>query len=476
MKELLKIQDSLITGIKEIFYHKFRSFLTLLGIMLGVASLVAMMGVMNGFRQSFIEYSNAQGGNNRVSIYNLNLQQKAELSKLYRVKGITIQDMKTLIDNHSDIIDTIVPQLTIDQVNLRRKNKYLRLWQYNAVGVTPDFPKVDILTIEKGRNITPVDDVNRNRVCVIGSIIENELFEEYESALGEKIYVNDIAFTVVGVFKEVNVKPVNPMAPATSSRRQQFQPSFSKNIQIQPKQKIRIKLPQRAIPTIKKEEKTEIQGRMLWEKYGRNNAVWYKNMKVAIPFTTFQMLFKSDDIIDSYEMRMKNSENLAEQISLMKASLLKAHRGVEDFEIKPWAEHFEEANNQIHIMRIVFLSIAIIALIVGGIGVMNVVLASISERIREIGVRKSMGARNVDIFVQFLIETIILALFGGFLGVGLGFLAGGIIGKFAGLRIFVGIDSVFLALVVSCSTGILAGFYPSLKASRLNPIEALRYE
>jgi putative ABC transport system permease protein len=447
--------------------------------MLGVASLVSMMGVMNGFRQGFIEYSNAQGGNNRVSIYNLNEQQKADLSRRYRVKGITIEDMHVLVNEHGDLIESIVPQLTVDHVNIRRKNRAIGVWQYNAVGVNPDFPKVDMLEVASGRNLAPLDDVNRSRVCVIGSIIQSELFDDYESPLGEKILVNDIAFTVVGVFKEVKVKPMEPIG-GTPRGRGRGGPGGARgagaNAAAERQPAARIKLPVRAIAQRNTGERREVHGRELWEKYGSDNALWGKNMKVAIPFTTFQTLFKSDDLVDSYELRMKSSENLAGQIAMMKASLIRAHKGAEDFTINPWSEHFEEANAQIQVMRIVFLSIAVIALIVGGIGVMNVILASISERIREIGVRKSMGARDIDIFVQFLIETTVLSLIGGFLGVWVGFLAGGLIGQFAGLRIFVSFQSVMLAVAVSSGTGILAGLYPSFKASRLNPIDALRYE
>ena len=182
------------------------------------------------------------------------------------------------------------------------------------------------------------------------------------------------------------------------------------------------------------------------------------------------------DIVDSYELRMKSSEDLAGQIESMKKSLIRAHRGVEDFKIQPWSEHFEEANKQIQIMSIVFLSIAVIALFVGGIGIMNVILASISERIREIGVRKSVGARNIDIFVQFLIETIILSLLGGIFGVIIGFGLTRVIAGFAGLRTVVPASSIVLSVGVSTFIGIVFGLYPSVKAANLNPIDALRYE
>ena len=469
---LLKVRDSLITGVSEIWYHKLRSFLTLVGIMLGVASLISMMGIMNGFRQTFIEFSNAQNGNSRIGIGNLNDWERAELAKTYKIKGMTIDDMHVILDGHKDIIKVIIPQITIGNTVIQRGNKSIRAWNWTAIGTTADYAVVDNQQMDRGRNLTPLDDVSLSRVCVIGPIIRFELFDDFEDPIGQKIDVNNVKFTIVGLFKYQTATDPDVLGGGGNKeeiekKKKEFEQRANKR---------GINLPTRAIASKQSGEVKEVRGHELWDKYGEGNPIWHKNLKVIIPFSTFQSLYKQDKLVDSFDIIFKDSENMTAKIEAIKATLKKAHGGAEDFRINPWSEFYQEGNKQIKLLSFVFLSISIIALCVGGVGIMNVILASISERIREIGVRKSVGARNIDIFVQFLIETIVLALIGGLLGVGLGLGFAELIGKLSGLRIVVPSYSIALSVGVSSLVGLVSGLYPSFKASRLNPIDALRYE
>jgi putative ABC transport system permease protein len=467
----LKVRDSLITGVNEIWYHKLRSFLTLVGIMLGVASLICMMGIMNGFRQTFIDFSNAQNGNSRIGIGNLNDWERGELAKTFKIKGMTIDDMRVIIDNHKDDIKVIIPQITMGNTVIQRGNKSIRAWNWTAIGTTADYAVVDNQQMDRGRNLTPLDDVSLSRVCVIGPIIRFELFDDFENPIGQKIDVNGVKFTIVGMFKYQSAKDPNVIGGES-------QEAEKKKKELEDKaNKTGIKLPTRAIAVKQSEDVKEVHGHELWDKYGEGNPIWHKNLKVIIPFSTFQSLYKQDKLVDSFDIIFKDSENMTAKIEAVKATLKKAHGGAEDFRINPWNEWFQEGAQQIKILRIVFLIITSIALVVGCVGIMNVVLASISERIREIGVRKSVGARNVDIFVQFLIEAVILAMMGGCIGIPVGYGLAHFIGFLFKLRIVIPtMYSVVITVGISSAVGLLAGIYPSFKASRLNPIDALRYE
>ncbi|MEK6794668.1 MAG: ABC transporter permease [Spirochaetota bacterium] len=459
---LLKLRESIITGVKEIYYHKMRSFLTLLGVMLGVASLVIMMSIMEGFRVSFERMMNQMGGMARVSVYNLDQGQRG--AKVYKSRGVRIDDMRTLLLENGDIIDIMVPQVTAPNYTIRRGNKSLRVWSYTALGATSDYSRISGHVIDEGRDISPLDDASFSRVCVIGSIVRSELFEEYQNPIGETIFINNIGFHIIGLYRHVSVEP--PHMGEKIDTNAQARDERLKNLKT-------LSVRRAIVP---KRGSEELWGRSLWEKYGRNNTMWHMNLNALIPFSTFQQLMKSDGRLDSIEIILRDSKNLPAYIERLRTTLRKKRGGTEDFQIKPWAERYNETNQQIQTMSLVFIIIAVIALIVGGIGIMNVILASISERIREIGVRKSVGAGNLDIFMQFLVETVMLSIFGGMFGVGLGSVLTVIIAHFIGIAGVIAPMSIIVAISSSCGIGLVFGLYPSFKAAKLDPITALRYE
>lgn len=447
-KNLYKLRESLFTGVKEIRYNKMRSFLTLFGIMLGVASLIAMMSITEGYKRDYIEFMDAWGGLARISVSNVDSETLNELKTRFNATGLVIDDVAAIYEQNSDIIETISPQKGGGRFLVRYGNKSIRLWGQAVVGATGAFRDINDLQQGEGRNLTTFDETNHSRVVVIGSIIKEILFGDNIDPIGQNISINGNYLTVVGTFAQYRGEE-NETTAAENEHQQAI---------------------------ITDDTAEHVSGRQLWGRYGRTDPFWRKNMNLVMPISTFSNFYRPDDSISSIEIRFHDSVDLENYIERVRTSLLNTRRGYEDFEIDTRADMFEESQRQMRTMSLVFGAIAIISLFVGGIGIMNVILASISERIREIGVRKSVGARKADIFVQFLIETIVLSSIGGLLGVSAGSGLSIFIANIANMETLVSPFAIALALVSSFVIGLIFGIYPSMKAAKLNPIEALRYE
>lgn len=461
--EFFKIQESLITGIKEIFYNKTRSILTLSGIMLGVASLIAMLSITSGYRESFDQFMNSQGGLGRITIETVDSSTLAGLQVLYPAKGLTVADVSTLKENNSDIIESIVPKVASGRQVLKYGFKSLQLFRDQVVGTTADYADLNMLTLKNGRNIGDFDEAAHSRVCVIGSIVSTELFGAGINPVGKRISINGRSITVVGLFNAyTSTSSLTKEAAVTNNKEDADDPTAGLQLAVQESSKVE-----------------NLSGRKLWQKYGMTDPFFQKNLAVVMPMSTYRDLFvaASSDSLDSIEIQFKDSKDINGYVARIKQTLREARSGsYEDFSIDSNSDLFASTQSQIQTMTMVFGAIALISLFVGGIGIMNVILASISERIREIGVRKSVGARNIDIFLQFLIETVVLSVIGGLLGILVGSGISFLIAALASMKTMVSPLSILLALLSSGLIGVLFGIYPSLKAAKLSPIEALRYE
>lgn len=444
-----------VVGLKEIAAHKFRSMLTMLGIILGVCSLVGMFALVTGMTNGMRFALNQLGGLEKVTVIDqeppLEQQHLAELSP-----GRTWRDVEAIRAN-CPLVEAVSAEVDLRGATVVRGNRQSRPRQ--VVGATPEFLVVNNFVVESGRFITELDLWNAARVCVLGQRTWMDLFGPAlptEEHLGQAIEINGEAFTVVGVFQLYETKRAQQQREAARTA---------------------AATPAVAQPRVRTTTRGGVRG---------GHWLVGKNELVVLPLSTMQAVFRSaalggtdpDPRLTWLNLRVRNPEFLDEALHQVRNTLLLTHRGIEDFGFdtrENWAESIrEQSQNAIRTGGL----IASISLVVGGIGIMNIMLASIRERIHEIGIRKAVGARDRDIFVQILVESTTLAVLGGL--VGLAF-------SFALVRVLewmtppdyapvVTWPALVVSLVFSVGVGVVAGLYPAFQASRYNPIEALRLE
>jgi putative ABC transport system permease protein len=312
-----------------------------------------------------------------------------------------------------------------------------------------------------GRFFTPLDEELANNVIVIGTGIRDELFGSPEEVgreiipIGETVLVNDQPFTIVGLFVRYESE--------------------------QEKKERELALNQPQV--------TQTGPRRMRGYGGRRSGGWAfarKNMTAYIPLNTAWLRFRAasgtdgipDARLSDIDLKVDRLENLEPAIQQARNILMVTHKGIEDFSFGTQENATDSINSAIRNARISGGNIAIISLIVGGIGIMNIMLASITERVREIGIRKAIGATNLAIFLQIVVESVVVAILGGGMGLatsyGLVYLLG-VLTPSQNSPV-ISMDAMVVAFVFSAVIGILAGLYPAIKAARLNPIQALRYE
>jgi putative ABC transport system permease protein len=289
-----------------------------------------------------------------------------------------------------------------------------------VIGTQSDFEWISNFHPQEGRFIGPLDEKEAKRVCVIGSEVRQELFG-YLNPIGRQIRIGDSWFTVIGV--------------------------------MEPK-------------TIKEGKTTVIKLRNI-------------NKDIYIPITTALKRFTNDDqpdFVDEIAIQVHHADHVITTAEVVKRILARTHNGVNDYEIIIPAELLAQSQKTQRIFNIVMGSIAAISLLVGGIGIMNIMLASVTERTREIGIRRSVGATQHDILRQFLNETVLISASGGLIGIILGTIMAKSINVFAGWDTVISLFSVIVAFGISALVGIVFGMYPARQAAMLDPIAALRYE
>lgn len=396
----MRLTETFELAIKNLFSNKFRSVLTMLGIIIGVGAVIVITALGNGMEMYVRESFESMGTN----VLNLNVMGRGTS------RTLDVDEMYDFVDENGEYFNSISPVVSVSATS-KLKSEELTA---SIKGVGEDYDTMNSITVSEGRFIKYVDISELKRVCVVGSYVASEYFNS--RAIGESIKMNGEEFVIIGVLEK---KSTN-------------------------------------------EESSE-------------------DDVIYIPYSRATKLSQNSSI-SSYSLDLVSEENVEESKSALESFLTDKFGDTNSFRISSMSELLDNMTSMIGMIVTVLATIAAISLVVGGIGIMNITLVSVSERTREIGIRKSLGAKNIHILQQFIIEAATTSSIGGLLGIGLGFLissvASNIIVKLLNydLSLVPSLSSVLIAFGVSVSIGILFGFLPAKTAAKLNPIDALRYE
>jgi len=409
-------------GLKSLMLHKLRSALTALGIVFGVCSVIAMLSIGEGASQEAQETIRLLGTNNIIVRSVKPPEETAANTARSRVNeyGLTYRDVG-LIAETIPAVEMVAPMR-----DLRGDVRYLsKRFDARIIGTVPDYPRLIGWPLVRGRFISTVDEKVAANVCVLGSKVARELFG-YLEPIGEDVKIGGDYYRVVGL-----------MAPRGG-------------------------------------EGTGVEADLDRDVYIPFNAARKRFGGVTTRVRSGSYEFEKVEVHQA-NVHVRDIEEVLSAARAVKAVLQKTHKK-NDYEMTVPLELLRQEQQTRRIFSIVLGSIAGISLLVGGIGIMNIMLATITERTREIGIRRALGAKKRDITLQFLVETIVLSGFGGILGIGLGFMIPSLVTHFSDMRTIVTPHSLILAFGVSAATGVVFGLYPAWRAANMDPIEALRHE
>ncbi|MBL9125577.1 MAG: ABC transporter permease [Planctomycetaceae bacterium] len=432
-----------ILGIKSLLLHPLRSLLTVLGIFIGVASVIWLLAIGEGISVKAQEQIKGLGADNIIVRSIKPPSQAVAVTRGPAPYGITRSDFDKLVAT----IPTIRRALPIREI--RRQFRYSdRSLDGRLVGCTPEYAEVTLLQLDRGHFITDADLAKKNNVCVLAAETAGALFP-FENPIGRSIHVDEAYYVVIGV-----CKPRNPTAGIGGSLAAQ---DFSKDVYI-------------PITTLR----DRIGDMVVTQRSGS---------------------FEGEIVeLSQITLRVTNVDHVIETADAVRATLASSHRQ-QDYGVTVPLELLEQARTT-RLMFIIFMGlIAAISLLVGGIGIMNIMLATVTERTREIGIRRALGAKRRDITRQFLAETIVLSIVGGATGVLGGLLCGPVINTIregvtqAFPEVMATVPEVMrtvspvivpwsipLAFFISMGVGVIFGIYPAMRAAAMDPIEALRHE
>jgi len=400
--------EYLAQGYKTLMANKIRSGLSMLGILIGVAAVVAILALGEGARKSLEEQLSTLGSNLLVvrpgGRRSMGVTQETGGAKLYIEDGQFLQEKLPSVKAVSPQVDGRA-QISFENLNMSA----------SVMGVESNYPEIRNWKPMLGQFFTAEDDRMRQRVCSIGMTVQRELFKN-RNPIGEIIKINKVSFKVVGVMSD------------------------------------------------------------------KSSGGWRdQNSMVVVPLRTAMRRLLGKDSVDSIDVMINSAEEIADAettiVDLLndrkKIPISQRENAIQVMNMADIQKMVEQSNKT---MSLLLTSVAAISLLVGGIGIMNIMLVSVTERTKEIGLRKAVGAKRRDILIQFLTESIVMSISGGFMGILLGWLITTTLSTLTGWSTSVSLFSVIISIVFSSLVGIVFGIYPAMKASQLHPIQALRHE
>ncbi|MDR0815756.1 MAG: ABC transporter permease [Bacteroidales bacterium] len=439
-------------AVESILANKLRSVLTALGIIFGVSAVISMMAIGNGAQQEILEQIKMVGVNNIIitpllpeadeeNSEDANSAADAGQKKKFS-KGLTMADAETigeLVSSGKVMSPEISMNSFVIQHGIREQAK--------LVGISKEFFQLYDLPLEKGTIFDARQEENGLAVCLIGANIRSRFFNQSEP-LGSYIKVGDVWLKVIGVLQRSNI--------TITGHQQSGVNVINDNVFI-PAKTMLLRFKNRALTQ-------------------PNAGTTMQRGRQVIVTTSTTDTKKNYHQLDRIVVQVKETEQITPTVELLSRMLLRRHSGVMDFEITVPEMLLKQQQRTKEIFNIVLGAIASISLLVGGIGIMNIMFASVMERIKEIGTRMAIGAKKKDIVVQFLSEAVLISVSGGLIGVILGVIASWLITKFSGILTIMSIGSVLVSFLVSATVGIIFGYSPAKRASEKDPIESLRYE
>ncbi|MEW6457108.1 MAG: ABC transporter permease [Acidobacteriota bacterium] len=405
----MNIYNIIKVAFRSLRKNKMRTFLTMLGIIIGVAAVIAMISIGQGANAS-VQENIRKMGSNLLIVFPGSFHRGGVRGGMGTVISLKEDDVKALLEESKSISMASPTVRTGAQVVYGNMN-----WATGVEGVYPDFFYIREWPLVSGRSFTMQDVHGQTKVCVIGKTVYEKLFGN-EDPIGKIIRIKKLPFTVIG---------------ALASK-------------------------------------------------GQSGGWRDQDDVIFAPLYTVQRKMMGITNINTIHLSVISKDMMNDAKEEIRQVLRKRHKLLpsqdDDFTIMSQTEISEAAESTTRIMTILLGSIASISLLVGGIGIMNIMLVSVTERTREIGIRMAVGAKERDILVQFLIESVVLSLIGGIIGMIVGIFSSEMISYFAKWPTLISSQAILLAFLFSSGVGIFFGFYPAKKASSLNPIDALRYE